>query len=595
MHAKPKHPAAPSLRFDPPFAVLCLVTLLVAVSALVRFAGTHWDATAGLHPDERHMLFVSTRLMRALQALPETGLGVAELWFSESSSPLNPRAGGESYVYGEAPLLVTTLVGWFTNLTGWDELMILGRQIAALIDSLTVLAIFMTCHPLWGWRTAFASAALYAAAPTALQLANFYTVDIWLAAAVAWSLLFLMVLDRSEKRGAIAGSATAAGFFLGAAVACKVSGLALLLPAGIVVLRLAMRRSIADAALACIFGFLTAFAVFRLANPFAFAGPGPLGLLLAEAWLRDMRTVIGFSELLDFPPGWQWMAGYGPLRFARDAALFGFGPVMTLVAGLAVLRWRKAPKVLLIPASLAGVYLLQGLVTEIAVLRYVAPAIPATAVIAGAALSAMGSLPLIVSIAASLWWGAATVRLHDGYHPRILASVWLWTQPRGTVLLNETSWDEGLPAAIRFSERPEKRYPDADGHFELLTLDIVAPDSVEKADKMADLIDRADLVILSSGRQREVMPRLPERFPLTAAYYRMLESGEACLELAWSRDRGYPLPGIRLDDSWAQEPWRVYDHPIVRIYRKAPCFDAMELRRRLRAALAQAGSAPLQP
>ena len=541
------------------------------------------------------MLFVSMRLMRALQELSSADQGLSEIWFSEATSPLNPRASGESYVYGEAPLLITTFVGWLTGNTGWDDLMILGRQLSALIDSWTVLALFMICQPLWGWRIALASAALYAAAPTALQLANFYTVDSWLAAAATWSLLFLMMMDRADRRRMVVSSALAAGAFAGAAAACKLSGLALLIPAAIVVLRIGWRRGVWEAALTATLGLLSAFVVFRLFNPFAFAGPGLLGIMPAEAWLKDMRTVFGLSQLLDFPPGWQWMAGYGPWRFARDAALFGFGPVMTLAAALALVRWWKVPGVLLIPAALAGAYILQGLVSQIAALRYVAPAIPAMAVLAGVGLSFLRPSMVLASIAVAFWWGAAAVRLHDGVHPRILASIWLWAQPRGTVLLNETGWDEGLPLAIRFSERPEKRYPDADGHFELLTLDIVAPDSLEKADTMARLIARADLVILSSGRQSEVMPRLPKRFPITAAYYRMLENGEACLELAWTRDRGFPLPGIRLNDRWAQEPWRVYDHPIVRIYRKAPCFDEAVLRKKLRAAFLAAGTSAGPP
>ena len=38
-------------------------------------------------------------------------------------------------------------------------------------------------------------------------------------------------------------------------------------------------------------------------------------------------------------------------------------------------------------------------------------------------------------------------------------------------------------------------------------------------------------------------------------------------------DRGYPLPGLPFNDRFAQEPWRVYDHPIVQIWQKEPCFD----------------------
>jgi hypothetical protein len=106
-----------------------------------------------------------------------------------------------------------------------------------------------------------------------------------------------------------------------------------------------------------------------------------------------------------------------------------------------------------------------------------------------------------------------------------------------------------------------------------------------KADRIAGILAGADYVVISSGRQREVMPRLAQRFPLTTAYYELLESGELCYASVWRKDRGYAVPGLRIDDSFAQEPWRVYDHPIVEIFRRQPCFDREAARARLAAAL----------
>jgi hypothetical protein len=563
--------------------------LLVAFAAYVRLIGTEWDGTAGLHPDERHMLFVSLRLMRALQAL--TGEeSLSELWFSEATSPLNPRGGGESYVYGEAPVLITTLIGWLFGKVGWDDVMILGRQLSAAIDSLTVLAVFMISQPLLGWRPALFAAVLYAAAPTALQLSNFYTVDIWLTAGVTWALFALMALDRSDKPSKVKWRAVTAGMAGGAALACKITALALAFPAIIVVWRIWQRFGPRNAFLAAALALVGAFITFRLLNPFAFAGPGFIGVMPAESYLKDLRSVMELADLPDFPPAWQWMAGYGPLRFLRDAALFGFGPVITLLALLFVYRQttvkgRTTPAAILIPASLAAAYILYGALSQVAVLRYVAPAIPSMAVVAAGTLFNWHIGFAVLAAAISLWWGSAVVKLHDGRHPRLLATAWLWSLPKGTTLLNETSWDEGLPALLRFPGQTDKRYPEYGGHFKLLTLDIVAPDSQEKAVLMADRIATSDYVIVSSGRQSEVMPRLPKRFPLTKEYYKMLESGEACLDLVWTLDRGYPLPGYRLNDQWAQEPWRVYDHPIVKIYERSDCFDQLAFRQKLLDAL----------
>ncbi|NJN81511.1 MAG: hypothetical protein HC802_04000 [Caldilineaceae bacterium] len=119
----------------------------------------------------------------------------------------------------------------------------------------------------------------------------------------------------------------------------------------------------------------------------------------------------------------------------------------------------------------------------------------------------------------------------------------------------------------------------------LQNLDITAPDSPEKAQRIAEMLGATDYLILSSTRQSAVMPRLPQRFPLTAVHYQELLSGRACFSLVRRWDRGYPLPFLPFGTAWAQEPWRVYDHPIVRIYRRDPCFDADTYATRLRQAM----------
>jgi hypothetical protein len=325
---------------------------------------------------------------------------------------------------------------------------------------------------------------------------------------------------------------------------------------------------------------------FRLANPFAFAGPNVFGLSLSPGWLADMVSLAGMSQMVDFPPNWQWMAGYGALRFLRDFGLFGAGPVLALLliwglrrpAGLA-----SAPQLILL--SYLSVFLMQGVATTVPALRYAAPALPAIAALCAPILASLSGPVALAAVGLGLWWGAGAVRLHDGAHPRILASRWVWELPRGTVLVNETSWDEGLPVQVYLLGAKEKRWAGFEDHFRFLTLDIVNADTPEKADLMAGMIAAGDYVIVSSGRQSEVMPRLPERFPMTTAYYQMLLSGMPCLPLEWTSDRGYPLPLLPFDDRWAQEPWRVYDHPVVRIYKREVCFDAAAFAETLRASL----------
>lgn len=564
------------VRLDPPLPVLLALTLLLFVALWARLAGSAWDSGAGLHPDERHLLFIAQDMVRSLDDPALADLTLRD-WLAETS-PLNPHLGGKDLVYGEAPVLAVALAGRALGQVDWFAMMVLGRQASAIADGLAVLAVFLAARLLAGDRRALLAAALYAAMPTALQLANFFTVDAWLGASAAWALVPMAALATGRGGWRTAG---AAGAFCGLALACKITGAALAVP-GLVALGLAWRRGLGarGVALALAAAVAAALAAFRLANPFAFAG-----LVTPSAeWIADLGGLAGTALSPDFPPNWQWLAGYGPLRFLRDFALFGCGPVAAVLVMTLPLSARRAAAGLPVAAALA--FVLPPLLAQVAALRYAAPALPALAICAALAprrLLVRGGAGAALALA--LWWGAGAWRLHDGQHPRIAASLWLWRLPAGTVLTNETAWDDGLPVIVQVVPAEGRRWPDHGGHFVLQTLDITAPDSPEKAGSMAALLAATDVLILSSDRQSAVMPRLPGRFALTAAHYTALFAGRACFTPVLVIDRGYPLPLLPFDDSWAQEPWRVYDHPIVRLYRREPCFDAAAYTAMLKAAL----------
>jgi len=554
-------------------ALIPALVLLVLVAAFgVRVWGIGWDGYAALHPDERHLFFISRAALDALVDPANAQLGVADWWFSPMS-PLNPHLGDRSYVYGEAPLLTGILAAWMLGITDWFAFIPLARTLATLIDTGTVLCVFLAARQLASPMAALSAAVLYAAMPSALQLANFHTVDTWLSFATAAALVPLLALASRPSTGARATLlGLCAGAALGLAMASKVTGLVLLIPAAVAV-GVAAHRFLGwrRAVWVSLAGLVAAFVVFRLANPFAFAGPGVWGLALSADWIDDFQGLADVTASPGFPPNWQWIAGYGPLRLARDLAVFGVGPVAVVL--LLGLRRSALWPLGVVPLLVIATYVTLTAISTVSALRYASPALPALAILLAPVMQRLRPALVIPLLAVALWWGAGAVRLHDGQHPRITASHWLWQQPRGTVLTNETAWDDTLPTIVALEPGAPYRWPTHDDWFELQNLDITAPDTVEKAERIAAMLARTDLLILSSDRQWGVMPRLPDRFPMTAAHYAVLFSGQACFELVWAGDRGYPLPGLRLNDLWAQEPWRIYDHPLVHIYRRQPCYS----------------------
>jgi YYY domain-containing protein len=165
----------------------------------------------------------------------------------------------------------------------------------------------------------------------------------------------------------------------------------------------------------------------------------------------------------------------------------------------------------------------------------------------------------------------------------------------GAFLVNETSWDDGLPW----------RVDGLDGFsmYEGSPLELYWEDDAAKRDRMLDLLDRGDYLFISSTRQLGSITRLPPRYPLTIAYYQALFGGELGYELietfmgdihigpliiddvfgelGWGKapEVGWPPPG-----EWAaEEAFSVYDHPPVWIFKKQPDYSSAKVRAALEA------------
>lgn len=556
---------------DPPLSVLLAATGLFALALWLRLSGTVWDGWANLHPDERHMVFVTQDMQRALAAALAEGRGWWSIWF-EPGSPLDPRAEGRLYVYGDLPLWVVTLVSHALGTTDWGQTLWLGRCLTALIEATTVLAVFVLSLRVTGRPLpALGAAALMVFAPTSLQLANFYTVDGWLAALCGWALVAFVAMARMGT----AKEAVIAGLLTGLAAACKVTAIALVLPALAALWFVWRARGAGAAGLCLLVGAVTAFLMFRVANPSAFAGPGFWGFWPSAGFVADFAEARAYARDPGPPSNWQWLAGYSTAALARDMLLFGTGPVLGVLAMAGLLRRPREPATVLVLAAFAG-HLALNATGEIRALRYLAPVVPLAAILAAPMLVRLPTAALMATLAVAAWWGSGTIRLHDGQHPRVMATEWMRRLPAGTAIASETDWDEALPVWQTFPAAPWSEMP---GPFTTVRLRLTDVDDAGTAGRLAAALDQADYISVSSGRQIEVMPRLPDRFPTVTRYYDALLSGRLCFVRVFHVDRGYPLPFLPLDDSFSQEPWRVYDHPIVQIWQKQPCFDRATVER----------------
>ena len=104
------------------------------------------------------------------------------------------------------------------------------------------------------------------------------------------------------------------------------------------------------------------------------------------------------------------------------------------------------------------------------------------------------------------------------------------------------------------------------------------PDNEVNINDTIDKIIKTEYIILSSKRLYLSIPRLPKRFPSTIVYYEKLFSGELGFDLIKSFTSYPNIFGIEFNDDDAEEPFTVYDHPKVLIYKKGNDFDAEKVR-----------------
>jgi len=335
-------------------AHLCLALILVLAAAF-RFVGGDWDSGQHLHPDERFLTMVTA----ALRA-PDDPSG----YFDTQTSLLNPRNVGYGlFVYGTLPINLVYAIGRALDRSSYGEVYLVGRQLMAIFDLLSICVLYAIGRLLYGRRVAVVAAFLAACTAFLIQQAHFFTVD---SAANFFVLLFLLAAVRMMRRGS-AVNIGLAGVALGLALASKVSVWPLV-PLAVLGLALADRRRgrLSDSrgwvrlAVEIVLLGVAAFLALRVAQPDMWAGTGwpavlaDQGTYMARAgaapgwwamlhrlipnvleplllpdprWAENMERVrsmiTGYG--MDWPPNHQWWDRAPYVYPWRNMVLYGLG------------------------------------------------------------------------------------------------------------------------------------------------------------------------------------------------------------------------------------------------------------------------------
>ncbi len=343
MSKRVNHNGRPSRRLS--WADLFIGVALIAlmgIGAYYRFVGQNWDDFTHLHPDERFLTGVATHL------------GDPGIWgyFDTEHSPLNPHHQYEGecdlFVYGTLPLFVTRAAADITSMvsgdpswTGYNGIHLVGRSVSAVTELASVFVLFLLGRKLYGKWVGLLAASLAVAAVFPIQLSHYFTMDAFTNLPVLLTAYFaVLVMDEGRL-----WQYAFFGFFFGASIASRINVLPLF---GLVLLAVAVRwwgagkgtessysrggnanKDVLGLILAGLAGFLT----FRVAQPYAFAGPGFFGILPNSCWLQNLGEVMRLmSGQIEFPPNYQWVGRLAYVFPWRNMVLWGMGLPLGLTA-----------------------------------------------------------------------------------------------------------------------------------------------------------------------------------------------------------------------------------------------------------------------
>lgn len=540
----------------------------------------------------------------------------------------------------------------------FHHLAAVGRALTALVDVGTVLITFLLGWRLFGARVGLLAAALLSVTVLHVQLAHFWTSDPYLtffSLAALWAMVGAHQSEEARNGSSqggtnvptLAASTTrvpyrrfgyllAGAAFVGLAIGSKFTAVLLLAPLLWTIWAGGRGRWLVGA-----LAVATAVAVFVLTNPFAIldntcpapAEPPVLGLwqvpesFTRNCYLRNVTEQNGMvSGASDLGFTRQYAGTWPYLYFVEMQLRWGMGPLLGLLAfgGLGWALWR-------IVASLRGmgpgnwldrlradplVILMLWVVPYFVVtgsfyvkfMRYMQPIAPLLVLFGAAALWQVRHVRARRAIAAlvlgtTALYALAFTAIYREEHPWNVASRWIYENiPPGTTLLSE-QWDDYLPVTMTLGDERRERgeYPNA----ELTWLSM--PDAADDEAKLTANLEKlasAQYVTVVSNRVYGVVPRLPDRFPLTSQYHQLLFDGALGYELVWAGRRvprifGVSLlpdtfgwPGLTppaaldmlLDDGpslsfgRADESFVVYDQPLTMVFRNTGHLSAEQMR-----------------
>ena len=636
-------------RFDPSSVLIAAALVAVLVVALVlRFYGINWDEGYGYspHPDERNVVSL-------VEGVSFPTPGDVDTLLDPQASPWNPGR----FAYGSFPIYLLKTAHSIIPGDLYD-LRTVGRGVSAVADVAVVFLTYLLGARMYGRRQGLLAATLVALAVIHIQLSHFLTFDILLGLTTIAALYFM---HRVAVGGRLRDSLIA-GIIVGLGLASKVSMVPIYFALATAHLlyvlpalgasegnRVEASRRIGTAFIGLLAAGCASLATFVIVQPYAiidsarfvsditeqsemvrrirdypytrqyvdtaayiyhmrqlaaFGLGWPLGVVawvgLLYASLRGMRLFHGLLYL-----GVGWLIPAGLLLISMDIFAIATASMIAFAALIATLRVRS-------PESRGTVLLLSWIVPYLLVTgafqvkftRYLIPITPLLILFGGQMLFHLWeratsyrrwfghavAAAMVALVAVTGLYALAYVGVYQTSHTAVRMSEWIKRNATADSVILMEHWEEGIPDL---------------GRYDVPRLPVYEQDSLQKLDILATNLARADYVLFYSNRLYGTITRLPERYPVTSAYYRLLFGGElgyrlANVETSYPNLAGVTLvddtygrpglptpegqetpPGLIINLGYADESFSVYDHPKGLVFENFERLGEETIRRRI--------------
>ncbi len=526
-----------------------LLLAIVLFGGLLRFYNLNWDQGHFFHPDERNIAVAVSKIRFFHQLNPH--------FFAYGGFPI--------YLYRATGEVLSELANDPAWVSDWALINLSGRGVSAFVSSISILLIFLLGKKVFGKMIGLLAAFFTAFCVSLIQTAHFGVTESLLC---FWGLLIALLSFKLLEKPALKNYLIL-GLGSGLAIGTKVSAATFLIFPALAYLFSGKK----DFWKKQLFFF-----VFLLFAAFLFLLSSPYTLLDFEHFKESMTYEAGVAS--GRPPVcyvYQFLKTT-PYLFQIKNLPWTMGPLLAFfsLGGFVLLITKILKKEVLLLIGWPLVYFIVVGSWYAKFLRYMVPLLPFFCIFAAWLLVEIknrwrwvGYILILTTTLTTTLYALAFMSIYTHESTRITASRWIYENvPAGSKILQE-HWDDGLPISI--SGHSSLKY-----RTEQLT--IYEPDNEEKVNYYAEKLSNANYVIISSRRLYGTLINLPEKYPITSRYYKLLFSEELGYNKV-AQFTSYPgLLGIELNDDSTEETFQVFDHPKVMVFENVGRLPPNQLR-----------------